>query len=174
MQRAALVALPHFSIGTLSALLERLTHQDWRIRTLSFDGRPVTTAEGVRIMVDASLTDTVPLDFNLMIIPGGRYGREVWEDIRFHRFLRQYDGQRNWFAVTKEGVICLAAASLLGGVMYSLQDDVAEEYSHLLLHAIHCQDPVTADANVISSDGTDPETWAFAVCQRLEFNAPLK
>lgn len=170
MQKAALVALPYFSIGNLSTLLQMLTYRHWKIRTLSLTGKSVMTAEGIQIKADASLTETVPLDFDLMILPGGRYASEVWNDIQFHRFLRQYDGQRHWFAATQEGVICLAAAGLLGGVMYSLNEESAESYAHILAHAIYRRDSITVDANVVSSNGDDPLTFAQVVCQRMELH----
>lgn len=170
MQKIAFVALPHCSIGALSPLLQRFNDGDWKIRTLSFDGKPVITAEGIRIMADASLAETVPLAFDLMVIPGGHYTAEVWDDIRFHRFLRQHDGQRHWFAVAQEGVICLAATGLLGGVMYSLDQASVKLHTDVLAHAIHREDAVTVDANVISSDGSDSEAWAQVVCQRMQLH----
>ncbi|WAH35854.1 DJ-1/PfpI family protein [Alicyclobacillus dauci] len=168
MYKAALIALPFCSFGDLSELLQQLNHRGFRLRVLSLDGHPVTTAEGIRVLADTSLQDTVPWDLQLIVIPGGQYASEVWGDIRLHRFLRQYDGHRGWIATSKEGVICLAGAGLLGGTRYSAPAHVVKTFGHLLRHAIHTIEPVTVDANVISSDGTQSATFSKMVFERLD------
>lgn len=168
MHKAGLVLLPDCSICDVSVLLTQLRHRDWRLRVLSPDGNPVQTAEGVHILADASLQDNVPLDLQLLIIPGGYYTSLVWDDSRLHRFLRQYDGQRGWMAASGEGVLCMAAAQLLGGTMYSAPVNLAHDFAHILRHAIHRPLPVTVDANLVSSDGSDPLTFAQVVCQRMD------
>ncbi|GMA62370.1 DJ-1/PfpI family protein [Alicyclobacillus fastidiosus] len=168
MYKVGLVALPRFALAGVSTLLQSVQEREWRLRVFSLAGDSVTTAEGLRVMADAAMQDTVPLDLHLLVIPGGHYTSEIWNDTRLHRFLRQYDGQRRWIATASEGIICVAAAGLLGGTMYSAPEGVDSAFAHLLRHAIRRQSPVTVDANVISSDGTEPATFANVVCQRVE------
>ncbi|GEO25542.1 hypothetical protein AAC03nite_13270 [Alicyclobacillus acidoterrestris] len=168
MYKVGLVALPQFSVAGVSSLLQSGQERAWRLRVFSLEQQSVTTAEGLHVMADATMQDTSPLDLQLLIIPGGHYPPQTWSDIRLHRFLRQYDGQRRWIAASTEGVVCIAAAGLLGGTSYSAPIHVAHTYAHVLRHAIHQQSPVTVDGNVISSDGSNPGAFANVVIQRVE------
>lgn len=168
MPKAALVILPHCILRDVSPLLEQLQQREWRLRVLTPDGRPVTTAEGIRIQADAGLLDAVPPDLRLCVIPGGHYTPEAWEDLRLHRFLRQYDGRRGWVAASCEGVVCLAASGLMGGIMYSAPKPMQTTYELLLRHAIYQPTPVTVDGNVVSSDGTHGDLWSDTIFERID------
>lgn len=170
MPKAALVILPQCVLRDVSPLLEQLIAREWRLRVLTLDGYQVMTAEGVRIQPDAGLQDTVPLDLQLCVIPGGHYTSEVWEDIRLHRFLRQYDGQRGYVVASCEGVLCLSAAGLMGGVMYSAPTHVMDTDEPLLRYAIRQKAAVTVDGNVISSDGSDSIQLSQAIFARTLFD----
>jgi putative intracellular protease/amidase len=168
MQKAAVVALPLCSLSDLSPLLQELSHRSYRLRIYSVDGRPVMTAEGFRVMADASLEETVPVDHDLLILPGGRYTSEGWNDIRLHRFIRQYDGMRKWIATSCEGIVCLATAQILGGVSYSAPAEMCDTFDYILRHAIHRPNAVTVDANIVSTDGSNPQAFAEEVCRRID------
>ncbi|MFD1673372.1 DJ-1/PfpI family protein [Alicyclobacillus fodiniaquatilis] len=168
MRKAAFVALPGCLLGDLSALLRQIQHQGWRLRVFSLDGKPTTTGEGLHLLADAPLENTMPADLHLLMIPGGHYTPDVYQDIRLHRFLRQYDGQRRWIAASCEGVVCLGAAQLLGGVAFSAPASVRTNYEHILRHAVYRPQPITIDANIISSDGTNPVAWMKAVKDRID------
>lgn len=167
MSKAALLLLPQCNLRDVSPLLEQLAQREWRLRTFSSDGQPVVTVEGLRVQADASLQSSVPVDLQLCIIPGGHYASEAYEDARLHRFLRQYDGQRKMLVASCEGVVCLAAAGLLGGLMYSAPSSLCERYPHHLRHAIHCSGSLTVDANVISSNGTNPDRLGQITMERV-------
>lgn len=160
MQRAALVVLPECSLHDVSHVLTTIRQNDWRLRTLSLDGQPVTTSEGIVVRVDGSLAASVPRDVNLCILPGGDFTPQIFGNLGLHRFLRQYDGSRGWFAASEEGVVCLASAGIMGGVAYSASAAVTDAFSSLLRHAIRREEPVSVDANVISSDGSDSYLFA--------------
>lgn len=175
MIKAALLALPYCVLEDISPLLQHIAHREWRLRVLSFDGLPTTTGEGLRIQADASLQNAVPLDLNLCVVPGGHYRSDTWEDLRLHRFLRQFDGRRGWIAASCEGVVCLASAQLLGGVKYSAPATMVEKHQHMLRIALHTAQSVTVDSNIVSSDGSNSWQFAEEVLRRIEIgheNAP--
>ncbi|WP_067623740.1 DJ-1/PfpI family protein [Alicyclobacillus acidiphilus] len=167
MMKAALLALPNCCLEDMSPLLQQIAYREWRLRVLTLDGRPAATREGLRILSDDSIQNAVPLDLHLCIIPGGHYHSEIWEDLRLHRFLRQFDARRGWIATSCEGVLCVAAANLLGGVQYSAPEAMVSRYAHLLRTSVHCPSPITVDSNIISSDGSNPRLFSAEIFRHV-------
>ncbi|GLV13495.1 hypothetical protein Heshes_11790 [Alicyclobacillus hesperidum] len=167
MPKAAFIALPKCRLHDVSPLLETLALQDWRLRTLTLDGAPCTTAEGLAVCTDGSVEEAVPLDLALCVLPGGLYPAQVWNDIRLHRYVRQFAGRKGWFAVSGEGSACLAAAGLLGGLRFSAPLSFVESQAPLFRYSIHMTTPISIDGGVVSSDGSDPAGFCQAVFGRL-------
>ncbi|WP_041695700.1 DJ-1/PfpI family protein [Alicyclobacillus acidocaldarius] len=165
--RAVFVALPWSRLGDVALVLEGLRRLNRRARVITLDGRPCQTAEGLVIQADGGVEEPVPPDAGLCVIPGGLYEADSWGDLRLHRYLRRFSTTGGYFAASGQGLLCLASAGILGGLRFTAPVSVVQAHEPLFRHAIFEPGPVVMDGNVISSDGSDAQSFLRAVFDRL-------
>ncbi|WP_062308899.1 DJ-1/PfpI family protein [Alicyclobacillus sendaiensis] len=165
--RSVLVGLPGSRLADVAPVLEGLRRLHRRARVITLEGRWWHTAEGLVIQADGGVEEPVPPDAGLCIIPGGLYEADIWSDLRLHRYLRRFSTTGGFFAASEEGLLCLASAGILGGLRFTAPPALVEAHKPLFHFAIFESRPVVIDANLISSDGSDPRAFHRAVFERL-------
>ncbi|MDQ3510373.1 MAG: DJ-1/PfpI family protein [Pseudomonadota bacterium] len=80
--------------------------------TLSHDGKPVTTAMGLKVFADAGFADAP--EFDVLLVPGGDVG-EAEIDPRVLAFVRQHTASSDHVLAVCTGSFILAGAGLLDG-----------------------------------------------------------
>jgi putative intracellular protease/amidase len=81
--------------------------------TLSHDGKPVTTAMGLKVTPDAGFADAQP--FDVLLVPGGDTG-DAERDPKMLSFVRQHAASSRHVLSVCTGAFILAGAGLLDGL----------------------------------------------------------
>lgn len=84
-----------------------------RLLMITHDGEPATSAQGPRVLADASFADCPPLD--LLLLPGGIGTREGVADDAQKAFLRDRAASTGLMTTVCTGSAVFAAAGLLDG-----------------------------------------------------------
>lgn len=51
-------------------------HSEFQVKTVTLDGKPVSSIGGFKVLPDYSLADTETIDFYMLILPGGNMWRQ--------------------------------------------------------------------------------------------------
>jgi putative intracellular protease/amidase len=141
------------------------------VRSFSLDGRPVTTAGGLRVTPDLALDAVQPQGSAMLILPGGSawdegHNREAAE--LAGRFLR---------AGVPVAAICGATAGLARQGLLDARPHTsnAREYLNATKYggsAHYREEPVVVDGDLITAAAMAPLEFARAIFERLEVYAP--
>ena len=123
------------------------------------DGETVTGSHGIRIGADRFFSETVPEDYDAVILPGGLRGTEALKaDRRVLSLLQRMHAAGKLTAAVCAAPTVLAEAGLLGGRRATCYPGMEEK----LTGALPCTDSVVRDGTVITSRGAGTSI-AFAL-----------
>lgn len=120
--------------------------------TAGLDDQPVTASRGVRLIPDATLSDVLGEDFDMIVLPGGLPGADhLDQDERIRALLTSMSESGRFTAAICAAPKVLANAGLLDGksaTSYPGIIDAMELKTTKLL-----QDPVVVDGKIVTSRG---------------------
>ncbi len=111
--RVGIVLFDGVQIIDFAAPYEVFGTAGFGVVTLSHDGKPVTTAMGLKVTPDAGFADAPP--FEVLLVPGGDVG-EAERDSRVLSFVRQRAASSRHVLSVCTGAFILAGAGLLDGL----------------------------------------------------------
>ncbi len=162
---------PAYAVSGIGSTPFQLRPGEYRVRTASIGGRPVTTMGGIRIMPDAALGDISPEDGAMLIVPGGA----TWDDDRNREAVevaRSFLGAGLPIAAICGATAGFARAGLLDAVRHTSNSRdylLATKYGGAALYE---DAPAVTDGNVITAPGTGALEFAMHIFRRLDIYAP--
>lgn len=127
--------------------------------TVSPDGTPVTTFEGLRLEADYSFENAPPID--VLVVPSAEHSMDTdLEDEAMMSWVREVGGNASYLVSLCDGAFVLAAAGLLDGLACTTfpgdQDRFAEMFPHLDLRRgvsfVHDGKAITSQGGARSFD----------------------
>lgn len=141
-------------------LIDTLRRAGWEVVAAAIEDGPVRCSRGVRILADARWRELDPIEFDLLVIPGGKSGTErLLEESALLEAVRIFDLAEKPIAAICAGPLVLEAAGVLAGRCYTSHPSVADEFQDGERVA---SPAVVEDGHIITSQGPGT-TFAFAL-----------
>ncbi len=162
---------PAYAVSGIGSTPFQRRPGEYRVRTASIGGRPVTTMGGIRIMPDAALGDVSPEDGAMLIVPGGA----TWDD---DSNLEAVEAARSFLgAGVPVAAICGATAGLARAGLLDSVRHTSNSRDYLLATkyggaALYEDAPAVTDGNVITAPGTSALEFAMHIFRRIDIYAP--
>lgn len=126
------------------ALCEIARPGDWRLRTVGFSTRPVTSMGGLQVRPELSLGEIEPAAAAMAILPGGSYWERGEEDLALAA-ARRLHGAGAVLATIGSATLVPARAGLLGGRRHA-----DAEPGYLARHAPDYRGQAWCDASALA------------------------
>lgn len=165
--KIAFLAFDGCALWQVAKLLMVMQQAGTVIRTLTQHGDPVMSDSGLRLGADASIEQSAPRDYDWVLMAGGDVTKDLAEDPRVQRFLRQFTGQGGLVAASCASSMFLGAAGLLGGLHFTSMPGVVAEHPEYFSKSIFDDTDVSMDGNIITSKGYAYDEFARTVCRRI-------
>ena len=148
-------------------VIDVLRRAKWSVTVAAVgDTRAVTASRGVNLTADTLFADTDPMEPDILILPGGAGGTEVFcKTPNVLDALRQRQAAGRWIGAICAAPLALQAAGILETHRFTCHPGV-RDMAHT---GTHTDDRVVTDANLITSQG--PGTafeFALAIIGQLE------
>lgn len=141
-------------------LIDTLRRAGWEVVAASIEDGPVRCSRGVRLLADARWREVDPIEFGLLVIPGGKGGTErLMEEPAVIEAVRVFDLAGKPIAAICAGPLVLEAAGVLDGRRFTSHPSVADEFGAGQRLA---SPAVVQDGHIFTSQGPGT-TFAFAL-----------
>jgi len=147
-------------------LADVLRRAGWNVVLAGLAPGWVTASRGVRLQPDAVWADVAPLDFDILILPGGTEGvAALTADERVLDAVRQFDRHDKWLAAICAAPLVLQAAGILVGRAMTCHPGVKDR----ITETTRSDSRVVVDRRLVTSQaaGTTFE-FALALIRLLE------
>lgn len=150
-------------------VIDLLRRAGVKVVTAGLDNRPVQASRGVIIIPDTTLDDALSLDFDMVVLPGGRGADILDEDPRIRRTVRRMaDGGKGVAAICAAPKVLAHAGVLRGKRATCFPGAIAAaEAREGGIELV--ERPVVSDGNVVTSRG--PGTAMDFALQLIEILA---
>ena len=141
-------------------VIDTLRRAGWEVVTAAVDEGPVCCSRGVRLLADARWRELDPIDFDLLVIPGGKGGVDrLLEEPALLESVRIFDLAEKPLAAICAGPLVLEAAGVLAGRTCTSHPSVADK----IREGTRVDTPeVVQDGHIVTSQGPGT-TFAFAL-----------
>lgn len=130
-------------------VIDLLRRAGIKVVTAGLDDRPVKASRGVVLIPDTTLDDAMGLEFDMVVLPGGKGADNLDRDPRIHQLLKTMAGDGKYTAAICAAPRVLAHAGLLRGKRATcFPGAIAASDDIDLVDA-----PVVTDGKVITSRG---------------------
>ncbi len=141
-------------------LIDTLRRAEWEVVAAAIEEGPVRCSRGVRILADTRWQDVDPIEFDLLVIPGGKGGTErLLEAPAVIEAVRVFDLADKPIGAVCAGPLVLDAAGVLTGRRYTSHPAVADEFRDGQRVDVPS---VVEDGHIVTSQGPGT-TFAFAL-----------
>lgn len=96
-------------------VIDLLRRAGIKVVTAGLDDKPVKASRGVTLIPDTNLDDALSLDFDMVVLPGGRGADYLDEDPRIHRLVKRMAEAGKGVAAICAAPKVLAHAGVLSG-----------------------------------------------------------
>jgi len=96
-------------------VIDLLRRAQIKVVTAGLDNKPVQASRGVVLIPDTNLDDALAVDFDMVVLPGGRGADHLDEDPRIHRIVRDMADAGKGVAAICAAPKVLAHAGVLAG-----------------------------------------------------------
>ena len=154
MRKIAAVLFTDFEMLDLYGPLEMFSffRDDFEICTVALDRGPVRSSGGPDTVAQGSMSDGV--DYDLMLVPGGRGTRTVQDDPVFLDWIKAQSGHADYVTSVCTGSLLLAKAGVLDG-RAATTNKLAFDWVAEQTEGVHWQRSArwVRDGNVFTSSG---------------------
>jgi putative intracellular protease/amidase len=149
--------------------------QQWpgafRVVTTAITLRPITTMGGVRIQPDVQLSEVMPCDSEMLILPGG----DLWEsgsNLDAVSKARQFVIAGIPVAAICAATLALARAGMLDDFHHTSNDRLYLASSGYRGGSFYCDVPAITDEGLITASGLAPLEFAREIFKTLKLYSP--
>ncbi|HIJ81984.1 MAG TPA: HD domain-containing protein [Desulfuromonadales bacterium] len=148
------------------AVVDVLRRADIEVVLAGLVDGPVQSSRKVTVVPDAILDTLNTASFDMIILPGGQPGTDnLNADPRIHKLLKDFSAADKLIGAICAAPSILAGAGLLTGKRATCHPGSREK----LVPAIHEDQPVVSDGNIITSQGAGTAiSFALEIVARLE------
>lgn len=140
-------------------VIDMLRRAQWHVLAVGMQAGVVTAARGTRLVPDEIWDRIDPVQFDMLVIPGGAHGVEkLRHDKRLIAAVRTHAESGRLTAAVCAGPLVLQDAGILAGRRATCHPGVVLGFTL----ARHVDEPVVVDRNVVTSQGAGT-TFAFAL-----------
>jgi 4-methyl-5(b-hydroxyethyl)-thiazole monophosphate biosynthesis len=134
------------------AIVDILRRADINVVMASLDGKPVTGRSNIVITPDTKLEDTLGLDWDMLVLPGGQPNANLLKENPLLQALAQGMAQSHkYIAAICAAPAALAYFGLLNDKQVASHPSVQEEIEQYTSNYVH--QAVAKDGNIITSQG---------------------
>lgn len=148
-------------------VIDLLRRADINVITASLDNKPVQASRGVVLIADTTLDDALALDFDMVVLPGGRGADDLDGDGRIHELLKRMADSGKFTAAICAAPKVLAHAGLLQGKEATCFPGAINDGESAGIDLVDI--PVVTDGKVVTSRG--PGTAMDFALQLIELLA---
>ncbi len=152
MKRVLIPLAPGFEDLEAVTMVDLLRRAGVEVITAGLEPGLIQGARGMRVQPDATLSEILDQDFDMMALPGGLPGAEhLKNDSRVQALLQRHAQAGKWTAAICAAPMALAQAGLLEGRKATAYPGVLERLAVAGMTRIG--DPVVVDGRVVTSRG---------------------
>jgi protease I len=111
--KALIISADHFEDTELLYPYYRLKEEGFKLHVASLSRGTITGKHGYVVMVDVSLDEVKPEQYDLLVLPGGKAPQRLKKEERALAIARHFFSQKKPVAAICHGPLILAAAGLL-------------------------------------------------------------
>lgn len=130
-------------------VIDTLRRAGFEVVTAGLKPGPLTASRGVRLIPDTTLDEVRALDFDVLVLPGGKGVARLRSDARVLKAVRDFDQAGRWLCAVCAAPLVLQEAGLLAGRKVTCFPGSAAE----LTATPRRTERVVVDGNLITSQG---------------------
>lgn len=152
------------------ALAELRRSGNRTVRVVGFDGEPVTSMGGLRVIPDLTLRDMRPAEIEILILPGGDFWEGSYPEDELNGALTDLVDSDVPVAAICGGTLALARAGFLNDRRHTsnMPGYLAEFSPRYSGEALYETVPAVNDAGVITASGLAPVEFAREIFRQLK------
>lgn len=130
-------------------VIDTLRRAGFEVVSAGLKAGPLTASRGVRLLPDTTLDEVQALDFDVLVLPGGKGVALLKNDVRVLAAVRAFHQAGRWVCAVCAAPLVLQAAGILGGRKVTCFPGSAAE----LTVTPRRTERVVVDGNLITSQG---------------------
>ena len=152
------------------ALAELRRSGNRTVRVVGFDGEPVTSMGGLRVIPDVALREIRPTEVEMLILPGGDFWEGSYPENELNGTLTDLVDSSVPVAAICGGTLALARAGFLNDRRHTsnMPGYLAEHSPRYSGDALYQMVPAVTDGGVITASGLAPVEFAREIFRLLE------
>jgi putative intracellular protease/amidase len=152
------------------ALAELRRSGNRSVVAVGFEGEPVASMGGMRVIPDRALGDLRPSEMEILILPGGDFWESTYPQTELNRVLTDAIAADVPIAAICAGTLAVARAGLLDDRRHTsnMPGYIAEHVPQYSGAALYEAVPAVSDRGVITASGLAPVEFARAIFKQLK------
>lgn len=144
-------------------------HSEYQVKTVTLDGKPVSSIGGFKVLPDYSLADTETIDFYMLILPGGNTWRQP-ETVPVKELIARCVSNNIPVAAICDATVFLGRYGFLDGMKHTSNslENLKEGAPNYVGESDYIHAQSVRGGNLITANGTAPLEFARDILKLLK------